>query len=101
VSGLLVGRRSNEVSTSATPPQDYEGPVARLPGDVRTNSRVFGLPVVTDDGYTHAPECYWCDGTANSDTCPRSVHLNAYFEKFPAGDAEQPAAPAAPAGGVR
>jgi hypothetical protein len=54
------------------------GPVVRLPGDVATNSRVLGLPVVTDDGYNHAPGCHWCKGQANSDTCPRSVWLREY-----------------------
>lgn len=58
------------------------GPTAHLPGDVRENSRAFGLPVVSDDGYNHAPECYWCDGAANRDTCPRSVFLAQYAEQF-------------------
>lgn len=82
--------------TEITAPGGYVAPVVYLPGDVRDNSRAYGLPVVTEDGYNHAPECYWCDGNANPDTCPRSVALNAYVERFRAG-----AAPAAPAGGAQ
>lgn len=63
---------------------DYEGPRVHLPGDVRENSRAYGLPVVDDDGYNHAPECYWCDGHANSDTCPRSIQLTEYVREFDA-----------------
>jgi hypothetical protein len=51
------------------------GPVVHVPGDVAVMSRLLGIPVVSDDGFTHAPECYWCKGEANSDTCPRSIRM--------------------------
>jgi hypothetical protein len=54
------------------------GPTVYLPGDVRRNSRAFGIPVVTEDGFQHAPECFWCDGAGTSDTCPRSIFLAEY-----------------------
>lgn len=56
-------------------------PVVHMPGDVRENSRAYGLPVVSDDGYNHAPDCYWCNGTETRDTCPRSVHLAEYSRR--------------------
>lgn len=60
---------------------DRNGPVVRLRGDVRENSRIFGLPVVSDDEFNHALECYWCNGTKNTDTCPRSVYLAEYSRR--------------------
>jgi hypothetical protein len=71
---------------------ELNGPTVRLcsddPKDVARTSRAFGLPVVSDDGYNHAPECYSCKGTADEDTCPRSVFLAEYVEGFRARSAE-------------
>lgn len=57
------------------------GPEVRIPGDVATASRALGLCVVSDDGYNHAPECHWCKGEANSDTCPRAIYLREYSRR--------------------
>lgn len=47
-------------------------------GEVAEASRAYRLPVVSDDGYNHAPECYSCHGEATNDTCPRSIALRKY-----------------------
>jgi hypothetical protein len=63
------------------------GPTVYLRGDVRENSRDLGLPVVSDDDFTHAPECYWCDGKANNDTCPRSIWIAEQGKRYEAWEA--------------
>ncbi len=49
--------------------------------EVAEASRAYRLPVVSDDGYNHAPECYSCHGEANNDTCPRSIARREYVNQ--------------------
>lgn len=74
------GRHAGGDRTYWTDEPQTNGPTVQLcrPDDVAAASRAYGLPVVSDDGYNHAPECYSCHGTANRDTCPRSIRLREY-----------------------
>lgn len=71
------------------PAQPGNGPVVQIchPDQVAAASKAFGLPVVSDDGYNHSPQCHWCNGTANRDTCPRSIALAEYVRRFRGGAA--------------
>lgn len=60
------------------------GPRLRVVGDQRTASALLGIPVRAGDGSgRHSPDCAWCDGTADQDTCPQSVRRRAMFAPHP------------------